>query len=36
MVVREPLEFTHERSALVDLLTLRLENRGHDDVSRHH
>ena len=28
MVVREPLDFTHERRALVDLLTMHLESRG--------
>ena len=35
MVVREPLDFTHERRALVDLLTIHLESRGHGDVSSH-
>jgi AcrR family transcriptional regulator len=34
MVVREPLDFTHERRALVDLLTMHLETRGHGDSSR--
>jgi len=33
MVVREPLDFTHERRTLVDLLTIHLESRGHGDVS---
>jgi hypothetical protein len=28
MVVREPLDFRHERRALVDLLTVHLESRG--------
>jgi AcrR family transcriptional regulator len=33
MVVREPLDFTHERRALVDLLTMHLESRGHRETS---
>jgi AcrR family transcriptional regulator len=33
MVVREPLDFTHERDALVDLLTMHLDSRGHGDSS---
>jgi TetR/AcrR family transcriptional regulator, regulator of cefoperazone and chloramphenicol sensitivity len=33
MVVREPIDFTHERRALVDLLTMHLESRGRGDIS---
>jgi AcrR family transcriptional regulator len=33
MVVREPLDSTHERRALVDLLTTHLERRGQGGVS---
>jgi hypothetical protein len=33
MVVREPLDFTHERRALVDLLTIHLESRRHGGTS---
>jgi AcrR family transcriptional regulator len=33
MVVREPLDFTYERRALVDLLTTHLESRGRGDIS---
>ena len=33
MVVREPLDFTHERRALVDLLTTHLDSRGGGDIS---
>ena len=33
MVVREPLDFTYERHALVDLLTIHLESRGHGETS---
>jgi AcrR family transcriptional regulator len=33
MVVREPLDFTHERRALVDLLTIHLESRGYGEPS---
>jgi AcrR family transcriptional regulator len=33
MVVREPLDFTHERRALVDLLTIHLERDGHSEIS---
>jgi hypothetical protein len=33
MVVSEPLEFTHERRALVDLLTTHLDSRGGGDIS---
>jgi hypothetical protein len=32
MVVREPLDFTQERRALVDLLTMHLDSRGHGDI----
>ena len=33
MVVREPLDFTYERHALVDLLTIHLERRGRSEIS---